>query len=376
MIMYNKHELEEKIERVIHMLAEESLGGVLVSSQHNFAWLTGGGSNGIDLSREPGAGALLIRNDGRRYIIANNIEMPRLLSEEVSGQGYEPIELSWEEERANSSLIAERAQSVLTNSATLGSDLPISGVARVIEGLLARTRYKLTDAEVERYRALGADVGEVLGEVARSLEPGLSETEIARKAHTALAACGARPVVTLVAADERLANFRHPVPTKRKWEKVVMVAVCARRGGLIVSLTRLVCAGPVLDDLRRRTEATARVNAQLFAATVPGTRGRELYEVAARAYRDVGFAGEQHLHHQGGACGYRTRDWVAHPQSEEAVQPVQAFAWNPSITGTKIEETCIATADDIEVITATPDWPQIAVQVAGREYLLPDVLPL
>lgn len=38
-------------------LAAEQLGGVLVGAQHNFSWLTAGGSNGIDLRREVGAGA-------------------------------------------------------------------------------------------------------------------------------------------------------------------------------------------------------------------------------------------------------------------------------------------------------------------------------
>ena len=51
-------ELEEKTDRLVRMLAFAKLGGVLLSSQPNFSWLTGGGTNGIDLSREAGAGAL------------------------------------------------------------------------------------------------------------------------------------------------------------------------------------------------------------------------------------------------------------------------------------------------------------------------------
>jgi antitoxin VapB len=101
-----------------------------------------------------------------------------------------------------------------------------------------------------------------------------------------------------------------------------------------------------------------------------------LYEVAARAYAAEGFAGEERLHHQGGACGYRTRDWVAHPSSREQVQLRQAFAWNPSVTGTKVEETGIAFADEVEMITSTPAWPQLEVEVNGRTYLSPDILSL
>ena len=57
------------------MLAEKKIGGVLINSQHNFAWLTAGGNNGVDSSRENGAASLLIRNDGRKFILASKIEI-------------------------------------------------------------------------------------------------------------------------------------------------------------------------------------------------------------------------------------------------------------------------------------------------------------
>jgi hypothetical protein len=67
---------------------------------------------------------------------------------------------------------------------------------------------------------------------------------------------------------------------------------------------------------------------------------------------------------------------VAHPSSAETVRPLQAFAWNPSVTGAKVEETCVASVEGVEVITTSPDWPQIPVRLGGREYFSPDVLPL
>jgi Xaa-Pro aminopeptidase len=358
------------------MLAQERMGGLLLSSQHNFAWLTAGGTNGVDASREAGASALLVRADGKRYAIASRIEMPRLLAEEVSPEEFEPIEFAWEDEKASPTFLADRACSLIESNSALGSDLPFGAGARVVEGAIARCRYSLTDSEIERYRKLGQDAGEAVEQMVRSLEPGETEREVARRMTDALSERGIRSVVTLVAADERLAKFRHPVPTTRRWEKVLMVVTCARRNGLIASLSRIISAGEIPSELRRRTLATARVNAQLLAATRPGTTGAELYDVAASVYAEEGFAGEEHLHHQGGAAGYRTRDWVAHPKSQESVQANQAFAWNPSITGTKVEETCIAFANGIEVITATPAWPKVSVQVKGREYFSPDVLSL
>src|SRR5262249_21652621 len=155
--------------------------------------------------------------------------------------------------------------------------------------------------------------------------PGMTENDIARQARSALAGRGIQPVVTLVAADERLAKYRHPVPTEKKWEKLVMIVITGRRSGLFVSLSRIVQIGSVPDELRRRTEACARVDAQLLSATRPGTTGGELYRTASRSYESEGFPGEEKLHHQGGATGYRGREWVAHPKCAETVQSPQAF---------------------------------------------------
>src|SRR5918998_2678499 len=369
-------EIDEKTGRLTRMLAAEGLGGAVLVAQPNFAWLTAGGNNGIDTSREQGACALVVGAGGKRYVLASRIEMARMLEEELAGTDFEPVEFGWEEEKATPTFLADLAAKVVGSGATLGSDLPLSPNVKAIDGAVSRCRYQLTPPELERFRRLGSDAGEVLGAVARSLAPGVSEAEVARRVTDALAARGMRSVVTLVAADERIANFRHPVPTEKTWERVVMLVTCARRQGLVASLSRIVCAGEVPEELKRRMNASARVNAKLLAATRPGAVGSELYGVAADAYAEEGFPGEERLHHQGGAAGYRTRDWVAHPASAEAVQNKQAFAWNPTVTGSKAEETCIASAEGVEGITTTPNWPQIPVRVGGREYLSPDVLPL
>jgi len=371
----SNEELDEKTERLTKMLAAESLDGVLLTLQPNFSWLTGGRRNGIDSSREAGAGALLVRSDGKRFVLANRIEMRRLLDEELSeAAAFEPVEFSWEEEKA-SSFLADCAASLLNGNRALGADTSL-GDAHLIEPSVSACRYKLTSWEIERYRLLGKDAGELVGNLIRSLEPGETESDVARRAADILATRDIQSVVLLVAGDERIGKYRHPIPTGRAWDKLLMVVVCARRAGLIASLTRIISVGPLSEELSRRTRAAAQVNAQLFAATRVGALGSELYEVAARSYEAAGFPGEEHRHHQGGAAGYRTRDWVAHPYSKDRVEVNQAFAWNPSITGTKVEETCIAFQDEIEVITTSPDWPSIPCEVDGRKYFLPDILSI
>jgi antitoxin VapB len=229
---------------------------------------------------------------------------------------------------------------------------------------------------MQRFRSLGRDAGEVFGGLIPKLAPGQTENEIAGILRSELGARGIFCVVTLVGADERIQKYRHPVPTDNVWKNTLLMVVCARRHGLIASLSRIVCVGDIPADLQRRTEATANVNAALYAATKPGATGAELFNVAANAYADQGFANEINKHHQGGACGYRTRDWVAHPDSGDVVQADQAFAWNPSITGTKTEETTILKDGEPEIITATDGFPTISTFIEGREYFSPGVLSL
>ena len=358
------------------MLAAENLGGILMNSQHNFAWATGGKSNGINLSIENGACYLLIRNDGKCFVLANNIEMPRILAEEISAEDFEPVEFSWQNEKSAGDFVIKKAQTLLNDNKNLASDLFLHNKIRPLENLIAYCRYELTDAEIERYKLLGRDAGEAIGGLFETIQSDETEIEIARKVKDALAVHNINPVVTLVGADERIERFRHPIPTANRWRKTLLIAVCAKREGLITNLTRIACVGAIPDELERKTIAAVYVFAKFAAATKPGTSGAELYQSAAEAYAEKGFADEINLHHQGGATGYKTRDWVAHPKSSETVKPNQAFAWNPSITGTKCEETAIVRENGFEIITASPQFPSIAVEIGGREYLSSGILSL
>lgn len=358
------HEIDEKVDRLARLAHAAGVGGVLLNTQPNFAWLTGGRSNRIDGSRESGNGSLLVSTSGERFVIANNIEMPRLHDEALHGLGFTPREYLWMDEQADAGHAIATARAAL-GGADVACDGALPG-GRPFEAYIAAARAPLTRAEVTRYRALGYDVGRILGEVCRRLTPGLTEIEIVGRVSAAVMCVQARPLVTLVAADDRIARYRHPVATQTPWHHSVLVALCAQRDGLVASASRLVSAGTAPPVLVDRTAATAHVFERLLNATTPGRRGSQLFRVAAEAYAAAGCAGEEVRHHQGGAIGYRTRDWLAHPASNETVQPRQAFAWNPTITGTKVEDTVLLTERGVEVITASPEWPAIPLAVGGR----------
>jgi antitoxin VapB len=87
-----------------------------------------------------------------------------------------------------------------------------------------------------------------------------------------------------------------------------------------------------------------------------------------------GFPGEEQKHHQGGPAGYWEREWVAMPGGRETVVNNQAFAWNPSIQGGKVEDTMLLSDGKIDVLTATPDLPVLAASANGHSYPTSGVL--
>ena len=80
-------------------------------------------------------------------------------------------------------------------------------------------------------------------------------------------------------------------------------------------------------------------------------------------------------HHQGGSTGYAGREVFGTPGSAVKVLENQAFAWNPSITGVKSEDTVLCTAKGIEFLTAaSQDWPSLTATVGKESVQRPDIL--
>jgi len=367
-------EIEIKTSRIAEILEQNQLDGVLLNGQHNFAWITGGGSNGIDLSRENGVASVLLTSKGERYLIANNIERRRLVDEEINAEHFTAVDFSWQNEKSGKQTALSIARDLA--GVQIATDIPMFSGTEAIESKIAPCRHRLTAEEIDRTLGLCSDASTAMMNTITGSEAGVSEAAIANRLRSELGALGISSPVTLVAADERIGLYRHPVPTDNIWQRVLLLVTCAKRHGIVVSLSRIVCIGEVSDDLLKKTEAAASVNAHLLNATHEGATGRSIYQVAKNAYENVGYADEINLHHQGGAAGYRTREWVTHPESNDVVNTGQLFAWNPSITGTKVEETVLTTNDGIETLTTTEGFPTIETIVHGRSYFSPGILSI
>ncbi len=360
-------EIREKERRVRELVQSGGFAGVLLKRQANFSWMTGGGLNLVGITTELGATSLLIMKD-EKYLISNNIEGPRMIHEEgLEAQGFMVKTYPWYEDQE---AVLVKA---LVKEGPLASDVPFPGAVTAAEEI-ARLRYSFTPEEVERYRWLGERASLALEKTMRETRKGEKESEVVGRLCRELWKDRIDPVTLMAAADERVFQFRHPIPSEKSVDRYLMVSVNARKWGLIVSLTRFVRFGKLPIELKEKYLANVFIDCVFMAATKPGTHARQVLQRGLEAYREKGFPEEWKFHHQGGSIGYTGRDYRTHFNTQEIIQENQAFTWNPSLEGTKSEDTILASAKGLEMITRPMSYPTLSMTVNGISFVRPDIL--
>lgn len=367
--MFISEEIQEKKRRVRTLLRELKLDGVYIKKQSNFSWLTGGGLNVVGITLELGVAGLLLTAD-KEYVICNNIEAPRMEKEEkLEEQGYEIHSFPWYTDQ-EVRLVRE-----LSGGGKIGADHGFQG-AEDISKKISPLRYSLTPWEVERYKEIGHLTSLAIEETAITIKPGDKECTVIGRMAERLWENRLDYITTFCAADERISDFRHPIGTEKKIKKRTMLCVNSRRQGLIISLTRFVQYGPVPAEFRKKYNANVLIDCTLMAHTLPGKPVVEAFKKGIDVYKQTGYAEEYKLHHQGGAIGYVGRDYKVNFQTDEIVKENQAFAWNPSITGSKSEDTMIATSEGPLLLSKPVIFPELKMEVRGFMFSRPDILKL
>ena len=302
-------------------LLERSEGRpVVLSSFADVAWYTGGFDVRIDRSGTTGSTVVVVSADGE-WVVTDAIEAPRLRAEEPVLAGMEVVEHPWTGS-------ADDVVRDLVGGAPPCTDLDLQPLRMVL------------DAEaIDGYRALGRDTRAAFDAVAGALDPSMTELEAAARLSSAAWEVGGHTPVLLVAGAERIPRFRHPLPTAAPLGPKAMLVACVERGGRYASLTRFVhfdgASTPelaVTDDLLRRLREEA---------TVEGATLGDAFDACRRFYAEAGHPDEWTRHHQGGIAGYASRERIARPGDPTVLRPGMAFAWNPSVTGAKSEETFV-----------------------------------
>ncbi|MFI3115181.1 MAG: peptidase M24 [Clostridia bacterium] len=354
-------ELKEKLLRIRKMMSEKNLDGVYLKRQDSFSWLTCGRTNYIGIG-EMGLCGLLIK-ENELHAITNNIEANRMRDEEnLEELGFTIHFTTWYENAFEGQTIDK-----LMNNGTVGYDYGTDRGVNVANDIKAM-RFSLTEDEIERYKIGGALASRIVEQTLAETYVGQTERDIVGRASEKTRALGLDIVSMMCAGDHRIYNYRHPIATFNPIKERVQLGGNFCYKGLVICCSRFANFVPVTDELQEQYIKNSEVDLVLKLNSIPGNTYVSALEAGKKAYEDRGYGEEFLKHHQGGPISYVARDYRVDFETKGTIQENQAFCWNPSITGTKSEDTVIVNSKGFTEVSRPIMCPTIDVTVEGKKF--------
>ena len=323
----------------------------------NLAWAIAGRAH-VPTTIDMACFDLIITHDSATAI-TNVVEAPRLIAEELPSE-VSVQTIKWSEGR----------DPLLPTGSKVGSDQP--GADRIDFGVeVEMMRASLIESDLARFQNICIDAAVALGNAMKQVESSDREIDVAGLITHSLWQADLEIAFLGVAGQERVHKFRHPLTTDSVVGNRVSASICAKRKGLIASVTRIVTFGEVTGQMIADYTSISKVEAALLDATVVGKPFSDPINAAIAAYPANGFdADEWTKHHQGGPTGFLPRDWPANQTSARLIQSNQPIAWNPTGKGWKAEDTIVATNSGVKLLSVDPEWPSFEVKGRSRAFLL------
>ncbi|TLS38409.1 M24 family metallopeptidase [Pseudalkalibacillus caeni] len=355
------------IEKVRDFLVNSNFDGILLRKRNNFSWLTDGSDNHIVQTVEEGVADFMIFKD-TAYLITSKMEERRIVEEELKDLPFEVEVVSNDWFVGTETLIDDVA-----NGKKMATDSPYRDWENVDQDL-GLIRSVLNEREIKKYRELCQSAAKAVEQTCREITVGQTEHEIEALLASKVLSQGLNIQVLLVATDERIYKYRHPISTSKKLDKQAMIVLCAEKGGLVANVTRLVHFGEMSPELIGNKKKAAKIDAVMNCSTKPGKTAGEVIKAGIKQYETAGFPDDWKLLHQGGLTGFASREFLANAETPYVIKENQAYAWNPSLPGVKSEDTILVTDEGIDFMTHTNEWVYQEVEVDGKVMKRPDIL--
>ncbi len=363
---HDNRELAEKLGRVRRLMAERGLKGIYVKRQDNFGWLSCGRVSYLGPG-EMGNCGLLVTEEGQ-YAVTTNIEEPRMREEEALEElGFVIRAGVWHDEGFESRTVKELA------GGAVGSDFTDAWGSN-LAGDIQKLRFSLTQEELDRYITGGRLVSRLVEEVGMTMRAGETELFVAGRLNDLARQCNVEPLSVFCTSDERIYKFRHAIPTEKPVRERAQFGGNYRYKGLVLCLTRYVNFVPLTKELKKQYRDNVEIDCTMIHSSRPGNTFSQALEAGKAAYERLGYGAEFDLHHQGGPIGYAPRDYRVGFCHHGNISENQAFCWNPSITGTKSEDTVVVSSQGETFLTKPFLYPTVQVEVEGQTYIRPDIL--
>lgn len=240
---------------------------------------------------------------------------------------------------------------------SVAPDLKIAPIERELIRIRA---YKRPD-EVAAMREAVRVAEQALAQLLTTVQPGMTERQIAAQLKTLMDSYGAEDVAfsALVQTGENSAN-PHGVTTDRalRADEFLLIDYGCRVRGYPSDITRTFCLGSPSAEMQRIYDTVLRANEAARAAAGPGV-AMGVVDKAARDVIDGAGYGQYFTHRTGHGIGLDVHEPIPQIASgvTDLLEPGMAFTIEPGIYvpglgGVRIEENVVVTDSGLDVLTS------------------------
>ncbi len=355
-----------KHERIRCLLESADADAVLLQDPANIAWFTAG----ADLFRcgsHDCATSVFVTREARLFA-TNSVDSAQIFEREAFGLGFQLKQREWFQPHAELIIDLCRGRRVISDGAHEGT-LATPDLIRAI-------RLPLTQLEIERLRLLSSLAVHAVEATAYHVRRGVTESEVAGEVSHRLLKRTAAATRIQVCADGRNERYRHWTFGEQTIENSAVISCMVRRWGLHVGVARTVCLHTVPDKLWAAYQKAALVHVTgTFFSRDKSVLG-DVWKKVHRIYEKFRIANEWQLADQANVVGYSPSEVQLVPGSEFVLQAPVPVYWHPSVGPALLGDTILCRESSNEFLTASASWPQIPVQIKGREVPCPGILLL
>ena len=355
-----------KHERVRELLKTVGADALIVQEPSNIAWI----SSGADLfhaSRENPTTSVFVTPEARLFAI-NSVDSAQIFEREAFGLGFQLKQREWFQPHA--ALVSD-----LVRSRKVISDTGMPGT-KAAPKLIQAMRQPLTALEEKRLQLLSRIAVHAVEATGHNLRKGATEAEVAAEVSHRLIKRTVAAARLQVCADGRNERFRHWTFGENPIEKYALISCVARRWGLHVGVSRMVCFDRVPDELVQAYQKALMIHATGLFFSRDQEELSTVWSKVHRIYEKFGMENEWQLADQGSIIGYDPIENQIGPQAKETIVGPSAVFWHPSVGPAMLGDTLVCKESHNERITTSSTWPQIPVTVKGKEVFCPGILRL
>ncbi|WP_300365313.1 Xaa-Pro peptidase family protein [Brachyspira sp.] len=340
--------VSEAIERLRDYIDSNDIDAVILNRRSSFAWFSQC-ENSMNFYTDFGLGYIYVDKNDAFYYTSNN-EAPRIEREIFKGS-IAVKSFSWVDGPAKN-------VSKLIKGKKVNADFSFNGVNEDFANI-KKLRYSLFDDQINTAIELGKTSASILEKTMKNIKPGLTEYQIEAEIRYAFGKENIELPVLLIACDDNLNVYRHPLATFKIANERFIAVLCPRYKGVVIALSRIVYFRKRTEEEKKRDETICKINNLLMNETNIGMNSKALWDFMVKTYKEENVETEYLNHHQGGAIGFESREWVLRPALEETIYKNQMIAYNPTLIGTKAEETLLILENSKEILTIGKDFPTL-----------------